>query len=596
LGFKKTSVDSFFVMLPVENRYILLEIIKLLGQVILNQERTHVDSLQLARVLAPCFIHSDSQNHGKTASNQIKLTQTLKLLIDNHEYLAHTWAVNKNDLTTSSTEEPGSRHISSFFSSGSRDSLMGKVSTSSRKTHTKKKNFMNKLRRYNSGNEEEERKNIASYTASHSLRDSDKGILPEHQYARDGNLDLLSKSLTEHPFLVKAKDDLGNNLLHYAAMGVDGCGANDLNSASVAEFLLTRYPELQFLQRWGDGKTPLHVAIDAGKSGKQLVRMFMEQIRDKESELTRRTRNGKTVLHYAARNDCLESVTLLASCLAARLIEALHLQDGNGCTPLHYAVRNDNFGQGGPAQQSQLIFLIRKLASTQAIECRDLGGQTPLHYAVQRKGEVVKLIIPILATGHSTLLGSDMEGRTPLHVAVLQNSVDAVDQLLKTASSLGMLKLVLSARDTQGRTCLHYAAQQHLVDLVGRVVGDEEIADMTDFQGNSALHLASSHQGNSKDSFDQIQVVNVLATNSTAINQMDKLGKTPLHYATTGEVVQCLCSLGAIVDIQDFEGISPFTQAVAEGRTEAADALRGLGANCAPNLNIDLRGSSDMYK
>lgn len=88
-----------------------------------------------------------------------------------------------------------------------------------------------------------------------------------------------------------------------------------------------------------------------------MVRMFMEQIKDKESELTRRTRNGKTVLHYAARNDCLESVTLLASCLAARLIEALHLQDGNGCTPLHYAVRNDNFGQGGPAQQSQVSFL-----------------------------------------------------------------------------------------------------------------------------------------------------------------------------------------------------------------------------------------------
>ena len=159
------------------------------------------------------------------------------------------------------------------------------------------------------------------------------------------------------------------------------------------------------------------------------------------------------------------------------------------------------------------------MASPQAIECRDLGGQAPLHYAVQRKGEVVKLVIPILATGHSTLLGSDMQGRTPLHIAVLQNSVDAVDQLLKTSSSLGMLKLVLSARDTKGRTCLHYAAQQHLVDLVGRVVGDEEIANMADFQGSTALHLAASHEGNSNDSFDQIQVLIVLATNSTSVCQ-----------------------------------------------------------------------------
>lgn len=106
-----------------------------------------------------------------------------------------------------------------------------------------------------------------------------------------------------------------------------------------------------------------------------------------------------------------------------------------------------------------MVFLIRKLASPQAIECRDLGGQTPLHYAVQRKGDSVKLIIPILATGHSTLLGADREGRTPLHIAVLQNSIDSIDQILKTASSLNLLKLVLSSRDFKGRTCLHYAGK-----------------------------------------------------------------------------------------------------------------------------------------
>lgn len=60
-------------------------------------------------------------------------------------------------------------------------------------------------------------------------------------------------------------------------------------------------------------------------------------------------------------------------------------------------------------------------------------------------------------------------------------------------------------------------AQQHLVDLVGRVVGDEEIANLPDFEGFSPLHLAASQIGNSSDSFDQIQVLSVLATNSNTV-------------------------------------------------------------------------------
>lgn len=58
---------------------------------------------------------------------------------------------------------------------------------------------------------------------------------------------------------------------------------------------------------------------------------------------------------------------------------------------------------------------------------------------------------------------------------------------------------------------------------------------------------------------------------------MDKLGRTALHYATTPECVQSLTSLGAIVNILDFEGVSPFTLAVEETRIDVANALKALG-------------------
>lgn len=58
---------------------------------------------------------------------------------------------------------------------------------------------------------------------------------------------------------------------------------------------------------------------------------------------------------------------------------------------------------------------------------------------------------------------------------------------------------------------------------------------------------------------------------------MDKLGRTPLHYVKLPEGVQCLCSLGAIVNIQDFEGVSPYMLAVEENRSEVANMLKNLG-------------------
>jgi len=133
-----------------------------------------------------------------------------------------------------------------------------------------------------------------------------------------------------------------------------------------------------------------------------------------------------------------------------------------------------------------------------------------------------------------------------------------------------------------------------MTDLVGRVLGDEEIANLTDFEGFTALHHAAKREGNQSDSFDQIQVLSVLATNSSSINSRDKLGRTPLHYATSQEEVQCLCSLGALIDVEDFEGVTPFNLAMKdEGRMAVATALRSLGASTepSPSSEIDIRES-----
>ena len=90
----------------------------------------------------------------------------------------------------------------------------------------------------------------------------------------------------------------------------------------------------------------------------------------------------------------------------------------------------------------------------------------------------------LLALGaNSNVRDEDM--RTPLHQAVLGNSVGLVGLLIEAGADL-------DAKDAQGFTALHFAAQEYLPEIARILVGKGADVNARDEDGNSVLWRAVS--------------------------------------------------------------------------------------------------------
>jgi ankyrin repeat protein len=77
----------------------------------------------------------------------------------------------------------------------------------------------------------------------------------------------------------------------------------------------------------------------------------------------------------------------------------------------------------------------------------------------------------------------DEDGRTPLHQAVLGNSVGLVGLLIEAGATI-------DAKDHQGFTPLHFAAQEHTPEIARILVAKGADPNARDEDGNSVLWRA----------------------------------------------------------------------------------------------------------
>jgi ankyrin repeat protein len=88
----------------------------------------------------------------------------------------------------------------------------------------------------------------------------------------------------------------------------------------------------------------------------------------------------------------------------------------------------------------------------------------------------------LLAQGANPNVPDD-DMRTPLHQAVLGNSVGLVGLLIEAGADV-------NAKDTQGFTPLHYAAQEYLPEITRILIGKGADVNACDEDGSSVLWRA----------------------------------------------------------------------------------------------------------
>ena len=172
-----------------------------------------------------------------------------------------------------------------------------------------------------------------------------------------------------------------------------------------------------------------------------------------------------TPLHWACANGHVDMARMLISEFQADTT----LQDKWGNTPLHRAAR---CGRGEVA-----LTLITEFGCDANQPNND--GCTSLHTACEYgRANVVKMV-----GKHASLLATDKNGNTPLHIAAARGHKECVEALLQ-------LDAPIMLRNAAGETALHIACETGLASIVKRVDKDTSLLT-TDKDGNTLLHIAA---------------------------------------------------------------------------------------------------------
>lgn len=186
------------------------------------------------------------------------------------------------------------------------------------------------------------------------------------------------------------------------------------------------------------------------------------------------------------------------------------------------------------------------------------------------------------------------EERTPLHVAILNSSVEAAAKLIRAradvhakcdhhyGSPIRSHPSDSSKRDTNWSS-LHLATEVGSDQLIQMICECGLDVDETTLLGRTALHHASqlaNQVGPYSDSSQYLRTISTLLAHSADCNARDHKGKTPLFYATETngslDATSILLDAGADVNALDNSGQTPLFWADGPGIVEM---LLERGAN-----------------
>jgi hypothetical protein len=182
----------------------------------------------------------------------------------------------------------------------------------------------------------------------------------------------------------------------------------------------------------------------------------------------------------------------------------------------------------------------------------------------------------------------DEEGYTPLHHAILVNSVESVKLILETG------KCDINLKNHMGETPLHLACEKRYVDIV-KLLLLEQTCDVNsqDSRKQTPLHYITeiNKKSDMSDIFKEFARF-MLYTSSTDYNIDDSNNDIPaMYYDATIEITQLLVDHNKCdVNLQDINGYSALHNICMISKKRKSDMMKILLAK--PGINVDLQDVS----
>ncbi len=241
-------------------------------------------------------------------------------------------------------------------------------------------------------------------------------------------------------------------------------------------------------------------------------------------------KNGYAPLHVAAETRAIKITELLIEMKAT-----IDICGKDSITPLFFAVMSNS--------PPTIQLLIKNKADVSRL---DGFGRNPLHYAVATNSiHNVDLLLKNVKSNHTSLNEIvntvDQDGMSPLHIAVANKSFDMVNYLLRNCSANPNVAGKLDGTKSnvqqleKKRPVLQFAVALQLHDVIDLLLQAGADPNMTDFQGQTALHIAALIRPPNPES---LKIVDRLIKNrekKADVNAVDHMGKTVLYAATFNE-------------------------------------------------------------
>jgi ankyrin repeat protein len=310
--------------------------------------------------------------------------------------------------------------------------------------------------------------------------------------------------------------------------------------------------------------------------------------------------HGRTALYWAAAEGRVPTICELLALTMPRVATAnVAASSSEGWTPLHAA------SSGGHVEAVEVL-----LERGAAVDATTLLGKTPLHLALD--ANMSKTALALLARGADAGC-RDASGTTPLLVACEKGLDEVVRELLSRGAAVD--GAAAYRKDKSGSTTPLLAAIQHghvevLQQLLARGAATSRFAFVGGFVRESALaHAkacalkASPHNAAvmallkkrgadpeerhfalfSASGRGDADAVREALLQGAEVDALESNGATPLHAASTPEVVQELLAAGAVLERRDYEGGTALLYASRSGHVAAVSELlaRGAAVNAA---------------